>query len=215
MFWAQAYHSWKDSNPLGSFSVSRSNFRRVFWSANSFQTKMEGHHQQKHMKNISSSSEISTMSSKTSRRPSTEFGMEVCGQPFRNTLPPSYPIYQTPLWQGYQCSPLQLQHRRLDPNNSWGPTGISTPTHPLQACYWFPTKFSLGSVQSADMFRSASWLQGHHVLAELSGHVSGGSKGVINFQEVIKRFVIAFVTPSDAMNFFFQTKPHTHKKQKS
>ena len=129
--------------------------------------------------------------------------MEVCGQPFRNTLPPSYPIYQTPLWQGYQCSPLQRQHRRLVPNNSWGPTGISTPTHPLQACYWFPTKFSLGSVQSADMFRSASWLQGHHVLAELSGQVSGGSKGVINFQEVIKRFVIAFVTPSDAMNFFF------------
>ena len=29
MFWAQAYHSWKDSNPLGSFSVSRSNFRLV------------------------------------------------------------------------------------------------------------------------------------------------------------------------------------------
>ena len=30
------------------------------------------------------------------------------------------------------CSPLQQQHRRLIPNNSWSPTGLSTLTHPLQ-----------------------------------------------------------------------------------
>ena len=40
--------------------------------------------------------------------------------------------HQTPLWQGHQCSPLQQQHRRLAPNNSWSPRGISTLTHPLQ-----------------------------------------------------------------------------------
>ena len=40
--------------------------------------------------------------------------------------------HQTLLWQCHQCSPLQWQHRRLFLNNSWSPTGMSTPTHPLQ-----------------------------------------------------------------------------------
>ena len=31
-----------------------------------------------------------------------------------------------------ECSPLQQQHRRLVPNNSWSPTWMSTLTHPLQ-----------------------------------------------------------------------------------
>ena len=30
------------------------------------------------------------------------------------------------------CSPLQRQHRRLVPNNSWSPTGMSALTHLLQ-----------------------------------------------------------------------------------
>ena len=51
----------------------------------------------------------------------------------------------------------------------------------------FPQNSSLRSVQSADMFRSASWLQGHHVLAELSGHVWGDSKGVINFPWIFRQ----------------------------
>ena len=43
-----------------------------------------------------------------------------------------YPSHQKPLWQGPQCRPLQQQHMRLVPNNSWSPTGMSTLTHPLQ-----------------------------------------------------------------------------------
>ena len=42
-----------------------------------------------------------------------------------------YPSHQMSLWQGHQCSPLQRQHRRLAPNNSWSPTGMSTLTHSL------------------------------------------------------------------------------------
>ena len=37
------------------------------------------------VRNISSTSKTSTMSSKTSRRPSTGFGMQLCGQPRRST----------------------------------------------------------------------------------------------------------------------------------
>ena len=33
---------------------------------------------------------------------------------------------------GQQCSLLQLQYRRLVPNDSWSPTGMSTLTHSLQ-----------------------------------------------------------------------------------
>ena len=40
-----------------------------------------------------------------------------------------YPSHLKPLWQGHQCSPLQRQNRRLVPNNSWSPTGISTLIH--------------------------------------------------------------------------------------
>ena len=36
--------TWKVSNTLGSFSFSRSNLSLVFWLADSFQTKVEGHH---------------------------------------------------------------------------------------------------------------------------------------------------------------------------
>ena len=42
-----------------------------------------------------------------------------------------YPSHQTPLWQGLSCSPLQSQHGRLVPNNSWSSTGMSALTHPL------------------------------------------------------------------------------------
>ena len=41
------------------------------------------------VRNISSTSKTSTMSSQTSRRPSTGFGMQLCGQPCRSTSAPT------------------------------------------------------------------------------------------------------------------------------
>ncbi|WP_419626914.1 hypothetical protein [Thiolapillus sp.] len=38
------------------------------------------------VRNISSTSKTSTMSSQTSRRPSTGFGMQLCGQPCKSTI---------------------------------------------------------------------------------------------------------------------------------
>ena len=83
------------------------------------------------VRNIASTSKTSTMSSQTSRRPSTGFGMQLCGQPWRSTT--SVPtLFKSSLWQGHQSSPLQRQHRRFVSNISWSPAGNFLKLHTLK-----------------------------------------------------------------------------------
>ena len=65
--------------------------------------------------------------------PSTEFCMQLCGQPWRSTTSASTLSESTNTYnKANQCSPLERQHRRLVPSNSRNPPRMSSLTYPLQ-----------------------------------------------------------------------------------